>query len=93
MVASFLLGLRSLPIIGAATFHRSRNAPHCLLTIGGADGDYRGILQDPVEYPEPHHFKPERYLPKDESKMPRSPEKVIFGYGKRFESLVLLMRS
>lgn len=42
------------------------------------------MLHDPVDYPEPYVFKPERFL-KDGSLNPdvRDPNEFAFGYGRR----------
>ena len=46
--------------------------------------DCRSILNDPVMYPEPKRFIPERYLNdgKPDSTV-RDPATVVFGYGRR----------
>ncbi|KAI0081470.1 cytochrome P450 [Panus rudis PR-1116 ss-1] len=43
------------------------------------------MLLDPHDYPEPEHFKPERFLRPDGSINPdvRDPKTMIFGYGRR----------
>ena len=45
---------------------------------------HRAMLRDPVEYPEPDVFKPERFLPKEGERMPREPSQMAFGYGRRY---------
>ncbi|TFK48004.1 cytochrome P450 [Heliocybe sulcata] len=48
-------------------------------------GNSWSILRDPVRYPEPDQFKPERFLTKDESLATDVPDPSIaaFGYGRR----------
>jgi len=41
------------------------------------------MLRDPLEYPDPSAFKPERFLPASGERMPRDPSKVAFGFGRR----------
>ncbi len=43
----------------------------------------RAMLMDPVEYPDPDIFKPERFLPTPDKHMPRDPSKIAFGFGRR----------
>ena len=45
----------------------------------------RAILHDPVDYPSPEEFKPERFL-KDGRLDPtiRSPLTIAFGFGRRW---------
>ena len=45
----------------------------------------RGILHDPVVYPDPMDFKPERYFSEDGTLdfSVNDPEKLAFGYGRR----------
>ncbi|KLO09762.1 cytochrome P450 [Schizopora paradoxa] len=38
---------------------------------------------DPVEYPDPHVFRPERHLPAPGERLQRDPNKVTFGLGRR----------
>jgi hypothetical protein len=50
------------------------------------------MFQDPEAYPEPHLFKPERYLTEDGRKINpdvRDPRDIVFGFGRRY---VLLYR-
>jgi cytochrome P450 len=42
------------------------------------------MLRDPLEYPEPDEFNPERFLPADGAKVPRHPRKAVFGFGRRY---------
>ncbi|KAI0791751.1 cytochrome P450 [Abortiporus biennis] len=55
--------------------------PNGALIIGNA----WSILHDPVEYPNPEEFKPERFLTKDGKINPeiRDPEVAAFGWGRR----------
>jgi len=44
------------------------------------------ILRDPTLYPDPHAFKPERWLERDvdnEQEMKRDPRGYVFGFGRR----------
>jgi len=41
------------------------------------------MLMDPVEYPDPDIFNPERFLPSPDKHMPRDPSKIAFGFGRR----------
>lgn len=42
------------------------------------------MLQDPIEYPQPESFVPERFLTKgSKTATPRDPTEVIFGFGRR----------
>jgi len=43
------------------------------------------MLRDPVVYPEPHVFRPERFLESDKGPAAqRDPAKIAFGFGRRF---------
>ncbi|KLO09739.1 cytochrome P450 [Schizopora paradoxa] len=41
------------------------------------------MLRDPVEYPEPSAFRPERFLPSAGGRIQRDPSKIAFGFGRR----------
>jgi len=41
------------------------------------------MLHDPIEYPDPGVFKPERFLPASGEHMQRDPVKIAFGFGRR----------
>jgi cytochrome P450 len=44
------------------------------------------MFQDSEAYPEPHLFKPERYLTEDGKKINpnvRDPRDIVFGFGRR----------
>lgn len=44
----------------------------------------RCMLRDPVVYPEPHVFRPERFLESDKGPATqRDPAKIAFGFGRR----------
>ncbi|PAV15314.1 cytochrome P450 [Pyrrhoderma noxium] len=47
-------------------------------------GNFWAILRDPVEYPEPDQFKPERFIPSEGTNLPLDPGKVVFSVGRRF---------
>lgn len=44
------------------------------------------MFRDSDEYPEPDQFKPERFLPKEGERMPRHPDQMAFGFGRRYEA-------
>ncbi|KAJ7786209.1 cytochrome P450 [Mycena metata] len=46
-------------------------------------GNIHAILHDATMFPEPHEFKPERFLSQDGEKSPLRPEAVAFGFGRR----------
>ena len=41
------------------------------------------MSRDPDEYPDPNTFKPERFLPGPGKRIPRHPEEIAFGFGRR----------
>jgi len=41
------------------------------------------MLRDPVEYPQPELFIPERFIVKEGARMPMDPAKITFGFGRR----------
>ncbi|PAV15311.1 cytochrome P450 [Pyrrhoderma noxium] len=45
--------------------------------------NFWAIFRDPVEYPEPDKFIPERFIPSEGKKVPLEPSKVIFSVGRR----------
>ena len=48
------------------------------------------MLQDPIEYPEPELFEPERFVLKEGNAAPRDPNDVVFGFGRRHDILPYL---
>lgn len=44
----------------------------------------RLMLNDPEEYTDPFSFKPERFIPENGKRLPMDPEKVAFGFGRRY---------
>ncbi len=48
--------------------------------------NFRAMLMDPKEHPDPHIFRPERYLPADGGRVQRDPYKIAFGFGRRWEN-------
>ena len=48
---------------------------------------YRAIFRDPVEYPEPDKFIPERFITSEGKKVPLEPSKVMFSVGRRYVAL------
>ena len=46
----------------------------------------RGILHDPITYPDPMEFRPERYFSKDGELdlSEKDPARVAFGFGRRY---------
>lgn len=54
-------------------------------STGLKKGLFRSILHDPVEYPEPELFKPERFLHPDGSlnDAVQDPSIACFGFGRR----------
>jgi len=46
--------------------------------------DYRNILHDPTAYPDPHAFKPERYMLPDGTIKDDPALVCAFGLGKRY---------
>ena len=44
---------------------------------------HRAMSRDPDEYPDPNTFKPERFLPGPGKRIPRHPEEIAFGFGRR----------
>ena len=53
----------------------------------------RLLLNDPNVYPEPQIFKPERFLPQgnEEGSKQRDPTKVVFGFGRRYFSYLIVL--
>lgn len=49
----------------------------------------RAILRDPVEYPDPDRFIPERFIPVENRKCPLEPNKVVFSVGRRYVVLLV----
>lgn len=48
-------------------------------------GAHRAMLHSPVDYPDPEHFKPERFIGKDGALDPTvlDPDAIVFGFGRR----------
>ncbi|PAV15317.1 cytochrome P450 [Pyrrhoderma noxium] len=46
-------------------------------------GNIWAILRDPVEYPDPDKFIPERFITEEGGKSPLDPEKIVFSVGRR----------
>ena len=46
----------------------------------------RAMLRNPVEYPEPDKFIPERWLA---PKPPMRPDKIAFGFGRRWAEVIM----
>ncbi|PAV15312.1 cytochrome P450 [Pyrrhoderma noxium] len=46
-------------------------------------GNIWAILRDPVEYPDPDRFIPERFIPVENKKCPLEPNRVVFSVGRR----------
>lgn len=44
-------------------------------------------MHDPVRFPDPEKFKPERWLDADSENGPIPVQKVVFGFGRRYEYL------
>lgn len=45
------------------------------------------MLRDPIVYPEPHVFRPERFLESEKGPaVQRDPAKIAFGFGRRYSS-------
>ena len=43
----------------------------------------RAMLHDSEEYPDPHAFRPERFLSTTGERVQRDPMKIAFGFGRR----------
>ncbi|KAF9468288.1 cytochrome P450 [Collybia nuda] len=79
--------LRWLPIVPLAVPHRSTHEdvyegyriPAGTSLIGNA----WAIGHDPVTHPDPHVFKPERFLKEPGKELPPDPTDYAFGYGRR----------
>jgi cytochrome P450 len=51
--------------------------------------NFRAILHNEIEYPDPTAFKPERFLRHCDKKLPRDPSTAAFGFGRRYAFYVL----
>ena len=65
-------------------FHPKSNIPYTLTRCN------RGMLHNPETYPDPDKFKPERFegLSKEELEKV-DPRGIVFGFGRRCESIVV----
>ncbi len=51
---------------------------HAMMNI-----NLRAMSRDPMEYPDPDVFMPERFLPVPGGRIQRDPHKFVFGFGRR----------
>lgn len=52
---------------------------------------HRWMMHDPVEFPNPETFEPERFMPILGKKPRLDPNQVVFGFGRRYESLSFIV--